>query len=77
MIDELWIGEDHPRASRPAVMLVAILSMSNDAERESDPFRRRIKLNEMQAAIQGAKGEIEAFAEGIVLAPDEEDRTGF
>ncbi len=49
------------------VRLVALLAMSNDAEREKDPFVRRIKLNEMQAAIQAAKPDIEALAEGLMF----------
>ena len=49
------------------VRLIAILVMSNEAETAKDPFGRRIKLNEMQAAIQAARGDIEALAEGILL----------
>ena len=53
-------------------MLVAVLAMSNDAEACRDPFERRMRLNEMQAAIQGAKSEIEAFAEGLLFGSDDD-----
>lgn len=72
MIDAKWIG-DSPEVSRPAVMLVAILDLSNAAERMQDPFTRRIALNELQTAIQGAKTEIEAFAEGMIFSGDDSD----
>jgi hypothetical protein len=36
----------------------------------SDPFTRRIALNEMQDAIQSAKPEIEAIAEGLLFLDD-------
>ena len=55
-----------------AVRLVAILAMSNKAEASKDPFERRIKLNEMQAAIQAAKSDIEALAEGLMFLKDED-----
>lgn len=57
---------------RAELMLVAILSMSNDAEAAKDPFERRMRLNEMQAAIRQAKDEIEAFAEGMIFRADDE-----
>lgn len=68
-MDEKWIGET-PSPQRASVMLVAILSLSNDAEATQDPFERRLRLNEMQAAIRSAKQEIEAFAEGLIFLGD-------
>ena len=66
-----WMAlADPPTTTRKAEMLVAILLMSNDAERMSDPFTRRIALNEMQDAIQSAKPEIEAIAEGLLFLDD-------
>lgn len=71
MIDEKWTGAA-PHPQRAELMLVAILSMSNDAEAAKDPFERRMRLNEMQAAIRQAKGEIEAFAEGMIFGDGDE-----
>lgn len=73
MIDEMWTGGTPASASRASVMLVALLSLSNDAEMAKDPFERRMRLNEMQAAIQLARGEIEAFAEGMLFGGGDEE----
>lgn len=54
-----------------AVRLVAILCLSNAAEQESDPFRRRIALNEMQAAIQSVRADLEVLAEGLIFIDDD------
>ena len=70
MIEERWVGE-LPDARRPVMMLVAILELSNAAEVERDPFARRMRLNEMQDAIQGAKDELETFAEAIMFLSDD------
>jgi hypothetical protein len=59
---------DVPDTARDsAIRLIAILFLSNEAEQARDPFVRRIKLNELQSAIQSAKGDIEALAEGLAL----------
>lgn len=50
-----------------ACRLIALLDLSNIAERERDPFQRRLRLNEMQEAIQSAKSDIEALAEGLIF----------
>ena len=52
-----------------AIRLVAILAMSNEAEAAKDPFERRLRLNEMQDAIQAAQSDIEAIAEGLMTIP--------
>lgn len=69
MIDTKWTGEA-PDGARPAIVLVAILGLSNDAEKAKDPFERRMRLNELQAAIQGIKAELEAYAEGLIFGAD-------
>lgn len=66
-----WTGVEVDGPRDAAVMLIAILAMSNDAEARRDPFTRRIALNEMQAAIQSAKSNIEALAEGFMLGGDD------
>ena len=50
------------------IRLVAILWFSNEAEAATDPFERRLRLNEMQAAIQSARSDIEAMAEGLAIS---------
>lgn len=56
-----------------AIRLIAILDLSNIAERERDPFQRRLRLNEMQEAIQSAKPDIEALAEGLIFAAGDDE----
>lgn len=68
-IDPRWVGSMPEAALDNAIRLVAILAMSNEAENAKDPFVRRLKLNELQAAIQAAKPDIEAIAEGLVTDP--------
>jgi hypothetical protein len=73
-VSELWLGDEGPPdPQEAAIKLVALLLMSNEAEAERDPFARRMRLNEMQAAIQAAKPRIEAFAEGLLFTPDDGD----
>lgn len=77
MIDPKWSGEHgSPDPLRAATMLMAILVMSNDAERERDPFGRRMRLNEMQESIQAARIEIEGFAEGIMFRSGDGEENG-
>jgi len=66
-IDEKWTGETPSGVDLNAVRLIAILHMSNEAELARDPFVRRIRLNEMQEAIQAIKPDIEALAEGLIF----------
>lgn len=66
---EKWTGSV-PNPHDPAVRLVGILFLSNEAEAASDPFERRMRLNELQAAIQAAKSDIEAMAEGLIFGGD-------
>lgn len=61
-----------PGCDRNAVRLIAILVLSNEAEAETCPFRRRLALNEMQAAIQAVRDDIEAMAEGFMMIEDED-----
>lgn len=68
-ITTFWMGEDPETTRLNAVRLVAFLALSNEAEAATDPFVRRIRLNEMQAAIQAAKSDIEAIAEGLMIDP--------
>jgi len=53
-----------------AVILVALLSLSNDADAEKDPFQRRLILNEIQDGIQANRDHIEALAEGLMFVKD-------
>jgi hypothetical protein len=52
-------------------MLVAILSMSNKVRDTWFLAERRHLLEEMQEAIQAARLEIEAFAEGLIFRSDD------
>lgn len=65
---------DLPDASETArlnsVRLVSLLALSNEAEWTRDPFERRMRLNELQAAIQAAKTDIEIIAEGLLFGND-------
>jgi hypothetical protein len=65
-----WIG-DAPDPHRAATMLVAILSMSNKVRDTWFLAERRHLLEEMQEAIQAARLEIEAFAEGLIFRSDD------
>lgn len=66
-----WTGGEAPGVRDAAVLLVAILFLSNEAEKERDPFARRMRLNELQAAIQSAKPQLEAYAEGLAFGGDD------
>lgn len=59
---------DRETARLNSIRLLAILFMSNEAEAARDPFERRLKLNELQAAIQAARPELEIIAEGLALS---------
>ncbi len=61
------VPDDREALRLRSIQLVGILVMSNEVELASDPFQRRLRLNEMQEAIQSAKPIIEAIAEGLAL----------
>ena len=50
------------------VQLVALLNLSNDAARETDPIARRRALEHMQGAIQSARPMIALYAQDIMEA---------
>lgn len=57
-----------PPGNDPNVIrLMSIMVLSNAVEVETCPFQRRLRLNELQAAIQSAAPDIEAMAEGVML----------
>lgn len=64
-----------PGADPTALRLVAVLALSNIVEQAPDVFQRKLRLEEMQAAIQAAAAHIEPLAEGMMFAEDgdEED----
>lgn len=66
----LGLLERTPGPETNATRLVALLILSNNAEDERDPFQRRLRLNELQAAIQAIRPEIEALAEGMMFLED-------
>jgi hypothetical protein len=76
--EDKWLGDyEVPDRDRPVILLIAVLTLSNNVERMTDPFTRRIALNEMQAGIQAARSEMEAYAEAVMFRKvgDEEDGT--
>lgn len=62
---------DFGSADVNAVILVALLQMSNDADAEKDPFKRRMILNEIHDGIQANRDHIVALAEGLMFVKDE------
>ena len=63
---------DFGSADVNAVILVALLSLSNDADAEKDPFQRRLILNEIQDGIQANRDHIVALAEGLMFVKDQD-----
>ena len=59
-------------ADKNAVILVALLLLSNDADGEKDPFKRRLILNEIQDGIQANRDHIVALAEGLMFVKDQD-----
>ncbi|HEY9219564.1 MAG TPA: hypothetical protein VIO94_16065 [Phenylobacterium sp.] len=68
-INELLQGPD-----TNALKLIAILSLSNEVEdmREFGPVPTRKALDALQSAIQSARSDIEALAEGMIFLGGDE-----
>lgn len=47
--------------------LVAVLSLSNGVEAETDPVGRRLALDHLQRSIQGARPILEYYAVDLVV----------